>query len=245
MIIPGTGLMSGVNSADGFQKIRPVLGDVTNRIGKRRLLQISGNSENKVGDGHNRIDDKEGDSQFTHKICQGVESIVKEKCGIKSVANDNDKGKKACVSPRPCTGVNSLRGDIISGISKIPTQMKDLNSLGSSILKPLASEPCAAVEENCNNDEGGFTSEVVQNDSLAEELVPRVCRKNCKDIGNENFTLGKHGSAECSRLPESQGSGSFKLEKCIGLKGNGSSSSSAGVDLIKACSCSFCLKGTS
>ncbi|GFZ18599.1 hypothetical protein Acr_27g0003380 [Actinidia rufa] len=116
------------------------------------------------------------------------------------------------------------------------------NSCLSSILIPVASESCAVVEGNCSKDEEIVTPEVAQSNPRGEELVAQVCKKDGKDVGADNPTLGKHGSVECSRLPESQGSGYFKLDKCIGLKGNGSSNSSAGVDLIKACSCSFCVK---
>ncbi|XP_057481580.1 uncharacterized protein LOC130768523 isoform X1 [Actinidia eriantha] len=257
-------------SADGFPKTRPVLGDVTNQLGKRGLLLISSNSRNKFGGGHGKhVDDNEGDSQFTQKVCQGVENIVKEKCGIRCVVNDNDKSKRACVSPPPCSEINSLRGNIISGISKIPSEIKEPNSFNggvhiarnnaiidnvvevvdasrnsclSSILIPVASESCAVVEGNCSKDEERVTPEVAQSNPRGEEFVAHVCKKDGKDVGADNPTLGKHGSVECSRLPESQGSGYFKLDKCIGLKGNGSSNSSAGVDLIKACSCSFCVK---
>ncbi|CAL5323873.1 unnamed protein product [Camellia sinensis] len=259
-------MMGGDNSADGFQKPRPVLGDVTNRLGKRALLLLSGESGNKFGDGHGKhVDEKEGDSLFTQKVCQGVENIVKEKCGIRCIVNDNDKGKKACVSPRPCSEINTLRGNIIiSGISKITSEVKELNSFGaslhlgksnavvdnvvevvdasrdncvSSISMPMVPGSCVGVEQNCIN------NDIIQDDLRGEELVSHACRKDCKHIiGADNFTLGKNGSVECSILPESQGSGSFKLENCIGLKGDGIANSSANVDSIKACSCSFCLK---
>lgn len=259
--------MSEGNSTDGFPKTRPALGDVTNRLGKRGLLLISGNTGSKSGVGHGKHVDKEGDSLFTQKVIKGVENIVKEKCGIKCVVSDVGKGKRVCVSPRPCSEINSLRGNVISSISKASSQIKESNSfdeslhLGkidsvtenvvqvvdasrgsciSSILLPMASEPCTSVEENCKKQEGGVTSDVLQSDPRGDKLeVPG------KDTGADSFDLEKCiglEGIESSRLPESKGSGSFKLEKCIGLKGNGSSNSSAGVDSIKECSCSFCVK---
>ncbi|XP_058185091.1 uncharacterized protein LOC131302448 [Rhododendron vialii] len=269
--------MSEGNSTDGFPKTRTVLGDVTNRLGKRGLLQISGNSGSKSGEGRGkRVDDKEGDSQFTQKVIKGVENIVKEKCGIKFVVNNVEKGKRVCVSPRPCSEINSLRGNVISGISKVSSELKESSSFSdslhlgrtdsvvenvvqvadasrgscvSSILLPMASEPCAFAEEICEKHEGSVTPEVVEG-SVTPEVVQIDQRgdklvAHCKDIGADNFELEKcvgQNVIGSSRLPESLGPGSYKLERCIGLKGNGSSNSSAGVDLIKECSCSFCVK---
>lgn len=263
--------MSEGNSTDGFPKARTVLGDVTNILGKRGLSLISGNSGSKLGEGRgNRVDDKEGDSQFTHKVIKGLENIVKEKCGVKCVVNNVEKGKRVCVSPRPCSEINSLRGNVISGISKVSSELKESNSFSdglhlgrtdsvienvvhvadasrgscvSSILLTMASEPCAFTEESCEKHEGSVTPEVVQIDPRGDSLVA-----HCKDIGADNFGKGKCVGLNVigsSRLLEPLGPGSFKLERCIGLKGNGSSNSSAGVNLIKECSCSFCVKGTS
>ncbi|KAI8029888.1 hypothetical protein LOK49_LG01G02353 [Camellia lanceoleosa] len=234
-------MMGGDNSVDGFQKTRPVLGDVTNRLGKRGLLLLSGEPGNKFGDVHGKqVDEKEGDSLFTQKVCQGVENIVKEKYGIRCIVNDNDKGKKACVSPRPCSEINSLRGNIISGISKITSEVKELNSFGASLHLGKSNAVVDNVVEVVDASRDNCVS------SISMPMVPGSCvgvEQNC--INNDiiqNDLRGKNGSVECSILPESQGSGSFELENCIGLKGDGISNSSANVDSIKACSCSFCLK---
>uniref|UniRef100_A0A5B6YRB4 Uncharacterized protein n=1 Tax=Davidia involucrata TaxID=16924 RepID=A0A5B6YRB4_DAVIN len=266
-------MMGGDDSTDGFREIRPVLGDVTNRPGKRGWLLISGNSGIKFGDGHGKnVNDKKGDSEFAQQVCLGVENIVKEKCRSNFVVNENDKGKRACGSPRPCSEINSLRGNIVSGISKIPSEVKESNSLGgshhhgrsncstenlvkvgdasrdscvSSISISLGSGSCARDScdvEKCINDEGRVTSEVAQNDPLGEQLIAHVCRSDDNDQGIDDLVSSKCGSVECSILPKSQDSKSSELERCIGLKGVGISNSSVGVDLIKACSCLFCTK---
>ncbi|XAR73359.1 hypothetical protein NMG60_11007305 [Bertholletia excelsa] len=256
-------MTSGGETTEGFSKTRHVLGDVTNRLGKRGLLQISGNLGCKSGNRHGKhVDDREGDSQFTQKVCQGAENIVKEKCGIRCALDSSDKGKRTCVSPRPCSEINSLRGNIISGISKILSEAEETNSSGDSlhiggssdksveadgsprdnfvcgISVPMSSRPSVDVEGNHDKAEG-VTSEVI---SQGDELGAQVCRTDCTDIGADNFAFRKYDSVESSKPPESQGSGSFKLEKCTGLKGDRISNSSADVSLIKACSCSFCIK---
>uniref|UniRef100_A0A5B6YQU9 DNA-directed RNA polymerase n=1 Tax=Davidia involucrata TaxID=16924 RepID=A0A5B6YQU9_DAVIN len=253
--------MSGDNSTEGFRETRSVLGDVTNRPGKRGLL-IFGSSVIKSGDGNSKnVNDKVGDS--AQQVCLGVENIVKEKCRTSFVANDNDKGKRACVSLRPCSEINSLRGNIVSSISKIPCEVKESNSFGgsgasidnvvevgdasrdscvSSISIPTGFGSCAGdscgVEEKCGNDEGRVTSEVAQSDPLAAH----VCKTDGMDQGVDDLVSTKYGSVGCSTLPKSRNSKSIELERCIGLKGDGSSNSSVGVDLIKDCSCSFCTK---
>ncbi|KAL2531363.1 Uncharacterized protein Adt_04714 [Abeliophyllum distichum] len=58
-------------------------------------------------------------------------SSEKEKCGIKSNNfNDQDRVKQARVLPRPCTEINSLKGNVISSISKVPNENKDTDALG-------------------------------------------------------------------------------------------------------------------
>ncbi|XP_011090519.1 uncharacterized protein LOC105171186 [Sesamum indicum] len=76
---------------------RSVLGDLTNRIGKRG---VSG----------------------------------REKNGITSFdCNDRDLVKRIRAAPRPCTEINSLKGNIIRGISKIPNENRDPNVSRSSV----------------------------------------------------------------------------------------------------------------
>ncbi|XP_052197743.1 uncharacterized protein LOC127804778 [Diospyros lotus] len=261
--------MAGDNSSDGFPRKRPVLGDLTNQVEKRGLLMISGNLGSKSGDGNGKYgENKEGHSHFTQKVCQDVENMVKEKSEIRPAVNDNDKHKRACVSPWACSRTNSLEGNIISGISRIPNKVEELNTLGSSlhlgrsdvfghvekiadtlggscfsgISMPMASESCVGVEGSHDKDKEIDATEVAQSDPLGEGLVAHVCKKHSKDICADGLTSGKCGSTDCSRLPKPQGSASFKLEKCMGLKDNGSSYSSGSVDLIKSCSCSFCMK---
>ncbi|KAI6692053.1 hypothetical protein NL676_019763 [Syzygium grande] len=64
---------------------------------------------------------------------------------------------------------------------------------------------------------------------------------------DEGIRIGKlasnrSGSIEWSRLPHSQGLKNFELIRCQTSEGNGSDNLCAEEDLLKSCSCSFCLK---
>ncbi|XP_075510363.1 uncharacterized protein LOC142546498 isoform X1 [Primulina tabacum] len=78
--------MSEGNDAGGFSKSRSVLGDVTNRLGKRGFYE-------------------------------------REKSGVKSYSlNDKDNVKHVRVSPRQCTDLDLLKGDVLSRISKVSAE---------------------------------------------------------------------------------------------------------------------------
>ncbi|PIN26754.1 hypothetical protein CDL12_00473 [Handroanthus impetiginosus] len=119
--------MAEGNISDGLSKSRPVLGDLTNRIGKRGF---SGREKNNIQS-----------SDF----------------------NDKDVTKRFCVSPRPCTEINSLKGNVISGISRIPTENREPNvPLGSG---SAASKSSIDVEANCDDCRGSNRHNVVIGDS--------------------------------------------------------------------------------
>ncbi|KAB2002331.1 hypothetical protein ERO13_D11G056300v2 [Gossypium hirsutum] len=69
------------------------------------------------------------------------------------------------------------------------------------------------------------------------------CRNDSRDLGVGRLASSEGGCVEWLRLPKSssQGFRSFELERCVGLK-NDVSNLNAGADMLKACSCSFCLK---
>ncbi|KAI3462053.1 hypothetical protein Pfo_018716 [Paulownia fortunei] len=105
--------MAERNTSVGFSKSRSVLGDLTNRLGKRGLSE-------------------------------------REKSGVKSFNfNDKDIGKRLRVSPRPCTEINSLKGNVVSSISNITNENRDANVLqfGCSAV----SKSSIDAEADCND----------------------------------------------------------------------------------------------
>lgn len=252
--------MEGDNPGDVLPKNQPALGDITNRLGKRGLTLISSNSGDKI------VDDKGGNSQFTKRVCLGVENIIKEKCAVPSIGNENDKKKRACVSLRPCSEISSLRENVISGLSKGSEEIKEsvsslqigrdnvaIHNVGevdeatgdsciSGTLLPIATGTSSGVKENWDKDEEQDPLNVVEGCSQTEESVPEICGKDMEGIPVGNLTTGKHGMVELSAEHDLHVPASFKLEKCKGLMGDSCSNSSAGIDLLKSCSCSFCVK---
>lgn len=244
--------MEGDNHADVFPPKQPILGDITNRLGKRGITLISGNSGNKI------VDDKEKNSQFTKRVCQGVENIVKEKCVSQSFGSKNDKIKSACVSSKPCNEINSLRGNVKSGISKTGDEINKSNNIvidnvveveeatgdscSSATLLPIATGTSDGIKEEFDKDDEHGTLNVVDICSQTGESVAEICGKDIEGIPVGSFNMGKLGMGEFPAGPESHVPGSFKLEKCKGLKSGSCSNSSAGIDLLKSCSCSFCVK---
>ncbi|KAM7513645.1 hypothetical protein LguiA_003228 [Lonicera macranthoides] len=224
--------MSEDKYSDGVSKTRPALGDVTNRVTKRGFSQISGTSDVKSGNGYGEnLKNKE---VISKKACGGEENYRKQGCA----------STRACVSPYTCSEINSLKGNVISSISKIQTEIK----------KPDSPNCCSNI--GCENkdfldargercEEEGISSEVAQGNSLIEQLGNSFSLNDGNDLNLDDLDSTKCGSIEFSRLPESQESRASGLERCVGLKGDGPdgcSDSNAGVDLIKSCSCSFCTK---
>lgn len=243
---------SDVKSRDGY--IDSALGDITNRAGKRGISFIS-SSDVKSRDGSD-VEKKIEGSQFAKRACVRMENLI--------------KGSMACVSPHPCSEINSLRDNVISGISKIPSGIKETCSSdgvaqigGAGIttdnsvkLGDAKRDSCVSTIATptvlCNKDyldirgeihkDKGLSSDVADGNDLQEKLETSACVNDDNDLGHDSLNSSKDEYVEYSRLPESQESGISGLERCIGLKGDGCSNSSEGVDLINACSCSFCTK---
>lgn len=226
--------------AEGCGKERVVLGDVTNQHGKRRFSSISG-----------------GD------ICENVDKKENKRLVTKFVnASDKDKGKRACISPRPCSQISSLKGNVIMGVSRISTEVKDPklldNEVGGSVihataqagddsrgscedgfLRPNCVSESDCVEVICDSEEGRVGSGGSQDDS---DHNTHVSGNDVDEHDVDNLVMSQTGSVDCGRLPESQESRTFELERCSGLKTDGCSNLTADIDLIKPCSCSFCTK---
>lgn len=105
--------MAEGNTSDGFSKTRAVLGDLTNRLGKRGF---SGREE------------------------KGIKN---------SNFNDKDVAKRTRVSPRPCTGINSLKGNVVSSVSNMTNEIRDTNVLQFGY--SAVSKGSIDVETNCHD----------------------------------------------------------------------------------------------
>lgn len=210
---------------------RPALEDVTNLPGQKVSCSVSNKSSS---DG----------------ICENVNTKGKGKVGRKDILlNDKENVKRS----RPCTEINSLKGNVISSITKIHGKNKDPNSAGNADIQHSArnfeapscegnvSRPTSVADVDyastdiaCNSDEtirlssGSFHSDDVH-------LLSQNNDEN--DNGADNLVMSQTGSVDVARFPESQES------MCTGVKTHENSNLSD-TDLINSCSCSFCRKGS-
>ncbi|KAL3818908.1 hypothetical protein ACJIZ3_004813 [Penstemon smallii] len=248
------------NSCEGLRKSRKILGDVTNRLGKRGI--------------------SEG-----------------EKNGIKSLDFKR---------PRPCTGINSLKGNVISGISlenrvtnasdfgggsiDVQNDRDAVNSVETEAGDLLKENAILGIAETKSPDlkhavdltiNGGKSQQLV-NSETNEELSDSFhadsswtvsetsgdylddgknfnaneanisTKYNLNDINDypngtedhiaDNLVLSQSGSIDCTIL-QSQESRVFGTERSAeSRKGDECADMCVGIDSIKACSCSFCTK---
>ncbi|KAH7520619.1 hypothetical protein FEM48_Zijuj08G0164200 [Ziziphus jujuba var. spinosa] len=116
----------------------------------------------------------------------------------------------------------------------------------SSGSMPTCSGPCKkdgyGAGENYQDYEERNTSDVTQGNLVREGLATLVCKNNEDCVAVGKLAASKYGSIEWSRLPKSQSSKFHELGRCTALKGEVYGNLNAGDDLLKSCSCSFCLK---
>ncbi|XVF15157.1 hypothetical protein REPUB_Repub09cG0125900 [Reevesia pubescens] len=158
---------------------------------------------------------EEADSQFKKQVCLGVENLIEEK------------------SPKPQFEPNPNLPPTCSGeIDKLKEDLVSVNDKVSEVKEGL---------DFCDSDD---TLEQGEGVIEAGDTLNDICRNEGKDLGAGKWASSKSGCIEWSRLPmsSSQSSRSFELERYVGLKNDGCVNLNAGIDMLKACSCSFCLK---
>ncbi|XP_057970849.1 uncharacterized protein LOC131159726 [Malania oleifera] len=261
--------MSEDTSADGSGKASSVLGDITNRLGKRDFSLFSDSTVRKSENKHGRIvDNDEGDSQSRKQGSLKLDRLVREKNMTNCVVGGKEKGKQ----PRDCVvtlqenskpvvaqvsneireapimldgGIHSEGDDTVShSVMEMGDASRD-SCFSSSSMRggsgPSHIDCCVAVEK-CQGNERRTASDVADSNPVCETLLTRVCSDHAKDLSVDNLASRKCGSVKGSRLAKSQGSKSFELERCRGLKNDSCLNLSTDFDSLKACSCSFCMK---
>nr|XP_023919154.1 uncharacterized protein LOC112030717 [Quercus suber] len=257
-------MMSGDNFTGGFGKTRPALADVTNR--KRAFSSVSGDVGLNYGDGYGKnVGYGDGDPKFAKQGCLGVENLVQEECEAKFGVDGSEKEKD--LSPT-CSEVGTSLENIASTVVNLLDKSKETSdffqgsrirhsvsvetgdvlrdSCVSSISAPassgLSKKNCCGVGGNCQDEEVRLSSSVTGSNAVCEGLVTRVFKDNEKDQQGGRLASSNYGSVEWSRLPKSHGSKFHELERCTSAKGDGCANLNAGTDVLKGCSCSFCLK---
>jgi hypothetical protein len=242
-------------SGDNFtSKPRAALGDVTNLPAKGVFSLISGDLGLKSRDGYGKNVDN-GDSGSAKQVCLGVEDLVKEKCG---------GIEKGCNSLTTSCEINVLEENVagVSVVADRPSDTKETSNLidgcidlvksggaGTHSIGEISCASSGSVHTSSgpctkdSDDEGKFTSNVMLINPVGEALVGGASANDDNDSGIGRLARERRGPVGWSRLPTSQGLKSFESEKCTTLKGDVCDNLNAGADMLKACSCSFCLKG--
>lgn len=249
-------------SGDNFSEKRSVLGDVTNRPLKRGISSVSGGLGLKSRDGKQiREKDEDENSRFAKQVCLGVENFVKEKLRAQSRV-DNTSENHSSGSSFACTGnqidvsaksVASFDGEKLDEAEERPNLL-DASAIGQGVEgnEDASKDGCfiGSLPDKCSQNYPKNVDEEPMLASNAKEscicpsgaLEDHVCKTDSKDIGVGRLASSMGGSSEWSRLPKTQSSRSLELESCVGFKNDGCSNLSVDGDLLKSCSCSFCLK---
>ncbi|CAK9320604.1 unnamed protein product [Citrullus colocynthis] len=237
---------------------RPALGNLTNRPLKRKLSSILSDSGVKSRDGCGKtVDGKDEDSRFPKHVHLQAAKYVKENC--KRTCGEH------CYSMAPSRfSKEQQESDCSPASSEADTALSDIHKETLQCNLPN-DEPHLVQEDEHRITDGEalgvpcFTTSVVPtfpkdnkkdcpgillNDADNEEAVDPVLSNDEKDIGIGRIGPSNHDSSECSRLPISEGSKSLALERCSGLKTDSCANLDMYGDLLKTCSCSFCLKAS-
>ncbi|KAE8665981.1 Acyl-CoA oxidase 2 isoform 1 [Hibiscus syriacus] len=156
---------------------------------------------------------KEADNRFTKQVCLGGESLIQEKPN-ESQFEPNPNSSSICSGE-----IHSLKED-------------------SVLVNEKVSEVREGVDLSDNDDRLDLGVGVRQ----VRDVLNDSCRDETGYLGFGRLASSNGGCIEWSRLPKSTVSlPPFELGRCAGLKNDGSNLN-ASVDMLKACSCSFCLK---
>ncbi|OVA14617.1 hypothetical protein BVC80_1815g11 [Macleaya cordata] len=284
--------LTDVTNSDGSPRKRPALADVTNRQAKRGFVPLPTNSTGKNGSGcRENVGNVERNSGLVKKVFQGPEeNSVKTKPISEFVEEVSErdfhlsKAKQVCSSNNPGFAGQALQANTSSGISRVPSEIKEPSRLvkinlcfendeavRQGVLKKgdapknsgtssvsmhvgdgqcsndgksssdiiVGSEKCKDNKEIANPD---VATDVIELDSSNEELTTNIVGNDGEGMDDDDLTSNKSSSSLGLEPSASSSSKVFESETCMAFNGDGGSDSSTGLDLLKACSCSFCLK---
>ncbi|XP_021752312.1 uncharacterized protein LOC110717834 [Chenopodium quinoa] len=242
---------------------RPVLGNITNQLGKRgfSLISRSPPSKSKSSNSQN-ADDTDSDSNFWKQVSLVVEKLEKERNSTPAkcpkIVNE--------VGLSPLRGGKTYRlfntsGDTRKGLpSNVASECKEMASsaldnidldavnVGEFVKEGCVSEvkagesskccerDCVEGGKECQGEEVREISDSVGIDCAREVLGgTEAASDNGMNPGAECLKTSQSESVVSSRLNETQEMKGFGLQRCTALKEDGSG-------MLKHCSCSFCTK---
>lgn len=215
--------MSDQVPSDGGYKPRSALSDVTNQVGKTGLSFIS--TSNQV-------------LPPAKKQCVTVADTFKKQNRCKEIA-------ECVLRPHSSNEISLLKEPCLPGVRKNADDSTIVVKAGDGVVRdgcltmvPVdVNGPFEIVE--VEDDETTNSVIVAENVSKGKAESNLGMNDDNDVVSVDNLDSGKDDCIDCLRFPESQES-RCGIEKCTGQKGDGFSSMC--VDMIKACSCSLCIK---
>uniref|UniRef100_A0A7N1A7B3 Uncharacterized protein n=1 Tax=Kalanchoe fedtschenkoi TaxID=63787 RepID=A0A7N1A7B3_KALFE len=221
---------------------RPALVDMTNHT-RKRVFEVCGGKSN----------DGRGEPPVSKQVCIGLE----KKCE----GNLSENGLSDCETDRvgkdPVVNLNvvsEVRG-AVEGVNVGACVVEGMES-GHNVVDlddvsrdSYCSMPLVPIgSESCNRDSS--SEEILQENvvraalsgSPHETSLPGYCVGGDKDVTVAFSNLDQSESSESAKLVKPSGVQSFELERCTTFKGDINSNISFAADMLKTCSCSFCLK---
>ncbi|XP_023544544.1 uncharacterized protein LOC111804093 [Cucurbita pepo subsp. pepo] len=246
------------NIDDVFGHNRSALGNLTNRPLKRKLSSILSDSGIKTRDGCGKpVDGKDEESRCPKHVRLQAAEYVKENCERSCGENCNSMGLSRFSTEQlesACSPASSEGDTVLFEIAKETVQcnlpndeahpeQEDEHRITDSETLGLPCLPTSVVP-TCPEDDKEDCPGFMINNADNEAAVDHVSRHGEKDIGIGKIGSSNLDSTQWSRLPISEGSKSLALERCSGFKTDNCANLGMYDDLLKTCSCSFCLKAS-
>ncbi|XP_010523358.1 PREDICTED: uncharacterized protein LOC104801720 [Tarenaya hassleriana] len=231
--------MTGDSCEVGSKEARPALCDMTNLPSKRGISSMLGDYLLKSGDesGKNVVREDQG-VKFSKRLCLVVEDLVKENSrGSDSKAGSSSFEDKSSSGGSPLNG-GSVNIELVAG--KDPGDSKDAsNALDVAGVQSFKGDSDDAAVEITGGD--------------GHELKESCISSSSVQVSLENVEKKDHGQAsnvasnakKCSEgegLPNSQNCRSFEMSRCSTVDRMEHVNHNMGTDMLKSCTCSFCLK---
>ncbi|KAI3978510.1 hypothetical protein MKX01_015685 [Papaver californicum] len=102
------------------------------------------------------------------------------------------------------------------------------------------------TDGKCKDDKEASNTEAIKNfvdlDPDTEDLTISDIGNDDKGMDDDDVTSNKTSSTVGLEPSQSSNSKFYQPERCTGFNGSGSSNCATGLEMLKSCSCSFCLK---
>lgn len=222
---------------------RLALGNLTNRPLKRKLSSILSHSGAKPRDVCGKTVD--GEDEYVKENCKRSSGEQCYSMALSRFSKEQQESDCSLASSEADTAFSEMPKQSVQ--CNLPIDEPHLVHEGEHRItdSEALGVPClpTSVVPTCSEDNKKECPGIMLNNDNNEEAVDPVLSNDEKDIDVGIIGSSNHDSSEWSRMPISEGSKSLGLDRCSGLKTSNCANADMYDDLLKTCSCSFCLKG--